>query len=225
MEKIAEKILIDTKLAEIISVRELTSSTYVLRFSRNNLEFKAGQYIVIGPEESKQKREYSIYSPETSPYLEVLIKEVDNGYVSQKLKRSKPGDIIEVEGPFGHFILNEKKIAGRKFLFIASGTGISPFHSMVKSNSQINYQLLHGVRSLEEGYDRTEYEAGNYIQCTSKDTRGEFNGRVTEYLVKNRVDPTTYCYLCGNGVMIDEVYAILEMQGVPSENIFTEIYF
>src|SRR5512145_300078 len=167
MNNIAEPIITGRKIAEILSVRELTETTYVLRFERNNFDFQAGQYIVIGPQGSKQKREYSIYSSVTSPYLEVLIKEVDDGYLSKKLKRSKPGDILEIEGPFGYFILNEKFVTERKFLFIASGTGISPFHSMIKSTPHIKYTLLHGVRNLNEGYERDFYEPGKYIQCTS----------------------------------------------------------
>lgn len=225
MENVAEKVIISKRLVEVISVRSITENTYVLRVTRNGLEFQAGQYIVIGPQGSKQKREYSIYSPVTSPYIEVLVKEVADGFVSKKLRDSKPGEIIEIEGPFGYFCLDERKIPGRKFMFIASGTGISPFHSMIGSNPHLDYKLLHGVRTYEEGYDRSFYEPGFYTQCTSRDTKGEFNGRVTEYLTKNPVNPNTYFYLCGNGAMIDEVYSILEMQGVAADNIHVEIYF
>ena len=225
MDIVEEQILAGKKLAEIISVRNLTESTYVLRFERNGMEFQAGQYIVIGPQGSKQKREYSIYSPVTSPYLEVLIKEVDEGFLSKKLKKSKPGDILEVEGPFGYFVLDENKIPERKYLFIASGTGISPFHSMIRSNPHINYVLLHGVRYQEEGYDKDVYEHGRYIQCTSKDTKGDFHGRVTEYLMRNPVDPYTHCFLCGNSAMIDDAYSILESHGVPSNHLHAEVYF
>jgi len=37
-------------------------------------------------------REYSIYSGEKDDYLEVLIKEVDNGDLSKRFKNCKPGD-------------------------------------------------------------------------------------------------------------------------------------
>lgn len=225
MSSIEQPIVTGKRIAEILSVRELTESTYVLRFARGDFDFQAGQYIVIGPQGSKQKREYSIYSSVTSPYLEVLIKEVDDGFISQKLRKCKPGDLLEVEGPFGYFILDEKKIPERKFLFIASGTGISPFHSMIKSNPHIKYTLLHGVRQLNEGYEREQYERGKYIQCTSREKGSEFYGRVTEYLKNNPVDPGIHCYLCGNSAMIDEAYTILEAHGVPSHHLHAEIYF
>jgi ferredoxin/flavodoxin---NADP+ reductase len=225
MYKTEENTIVDKKLSEVLSVRELTESTFVLRFTRNNFDFEAGQYIILSPPGSKQKREYSIYSSVTLPYLEVLVKEVDHGLVSHKLKECKPGDLIEIEGPFGHFILDEKKIPGRKFLFIASGTGISPFHSMIRSNPHLSYTLLHGVKNIEEGYEKKDYEPDQYIQCTSRDPQGRFYGRVTDYLRKYPVNPNNFCYLCGNSAMIDEAYSILQSQGMPSEHIFTEIYF
>ena len=225
MENIINPVITGKMLSTVLNIRNLTDSTYILRFERNGLEFQAGQYIVLGPRGSKQKREYSIYSSVTSPYLEVLIKEVEDGFISKKLKNINPGETIEIEGPFGYFVIDEKRIPERKYLFVASGTGISPFHSIIRSNPHINYKLLHGVRHLNEAYDRNLYGSGRYIQCTSRETGSEFLGRVTDYLRKNPVDPDLYCYLCGNSAMVDEVYALLQDQGVPTNRIHAEIYF
>lgn len=225
MNPIEEPTLTGKKNAAIISVRKLTESSYILRFERNHLIFQPGQYLVIGPKDKKQKREYSIYSANTSPYLEVLIKAVDDGFISRELKNSKPGDILEIEGPFGYFVLDEKRIPDRQFLFIASGTGISPFHSIIKSNPHIKYTLLHGVRKINEGYERDQYEPGQYIQCTSREKGSEYYGRVTDYLKKNPIDPNSHCYLCGNSAMIDEAFSILEKQGIPAHHLHAEVYF
>jgi len=216
---------IQKKVATVLEVRDLTESTYVLRFERVGLDFKPGQYIVVGLPGSREKREYSIYSSAIVPYLEVLIKEVDTGDVSKKLKRVKPGDKVEVEGPFGYFVLEGHKLATNDFLFIASGTGISPFHSFVKSYPQLNYTLLHGVRNISEGYEKLEYEKNHHILCTSRDERGDFQGRVTDYIKTHPVDPLTLCYLCGNSEMVDDAYKILEKQGVPPAHLHAEIYF
>ena len=225
MENIVEKKTINQHLCEVISVRFLTESTYVLRFYRNEFNFQAGQYLVLGIPDTKQKREYSIYSSVNSPYLEVLIKEVENGFLSKKFQNLKAGDFVQIEGPFGYFVLDERKIPERKFLFIASGTGISPFHSMVLSNLHLNYILLHGVKTGNEGYDREIYTKGSYIQCTSRDTSGEFSGRVTDYLIHNPVSKNTWVYLCGNSAMIDDAYSLLEQQGIPSNYLHAEVYF
>lgn len=190
--------LITTKIqSEITNVRFLTESTYILRFDRHGLEFYPGQYIVIGLQNNKQRREYSIYSPVDVPYLEVLIKEVDTGYLSKKLKHGQPGEIIEIEGPFGYFVLDERRIPERNFVFISSGTGISPFHSMILSYPHLNYLLLHGVRMGNEGYERSAYQKGRYIQCTSKEPVGEYHGRVTDYLMRHPVDVNHWVYYAG----------------------------
>ena len=216
---------IQKRISTVLEVRSLTESTYVLRFERMGLEFKPGQYIVVGTPGSRERREYSIYSSAISPFLEVLVKEVDNGEVSRKLKRLKPGDQLEVEGPFGYFVLDGHKVQNNEFLFIASGTGISPFHSMITSYPQLNYRLLHGVRHVNEAYEKAEYEKNRHILCTSRDEQGDFHGRVTEYLKKHPVSPLTLCFLCGNSEMVDDAYKILERQGVPPAHLHAEIYF
>lgn len=216
---------IQKKVCTVLEVRNLTESTYVLRFERMGMEFKPGQYLVLGLPGSREKREYSIYSSFLASYLEVLIKEVDQGDVSKRLKKLAPGDKLEVEGPFGYFVLEGHKIEKNNFLFIASGTGISPFHSMIISYPQLKYQLLHGVRHINEAYEKSTYNMRNHILCTSRDDRGDFHGRVTDYLKKHPVDPLTLCFLCGNSQMVDDAYKILENQGVPPAHLHAEIYF
>ena len=54
---------------------------------------------------NNQVREYSIYSTEQDTSLEVLIKEVDNGLVSRQLRKLIPGELLEVDGPFGYFTI------------------------------------------------------------------------------------------------------------------------
>lgn len=206
-------------------IRHLTPSAYVLRFDRNNMEFIAGQHLSVGVTGDPQAREYSIYSSVNDPYLEILIKEVDEGIVSKRLKKVKPGEHLRVTGPMGFFKLEESKIDGQKHLFVGTGTGISPFHSYIKSYSNLDYQLVHGVRFANEAYERVEYDQKRYTLCTSRDHKGNFNGRTTDYLRSQTIDKDTQVYLCGNCDMIFEVYDILTDKGVPTENIHTEVYF
>ena len=213
------------KQHKVLEVRDLTPSTYVVRMEKNGFKFKTGQYITLGKTDSIDRREYSIYSSENDKYLEVLIKEVDQGLVSKQLKKCKPGEQLDVDGPFGHFSLNQEEIPTKKFIFIATGTGISPIHSFIQTHPEIDYTLLHGVREGIEAYERGSYEKGQYILCTSRDQSGDFHGRVTDYLKQNPVDPDSVCYLCGNCHMIYEVYDILEKQGISLGPVHTEVYF
>lgn len=207
------------------SVTHLTESTYILRFDRNDMKFTPGQHLTLGMMEDKQLREYSIYSPNNVDYLEVLVKEVEEGHVSKRLKYLKEGQAVNVEGPFGFFTIDSSKVSSHKFLFIASGTGIAPFHSIIESTPNINYTILHGVKYGEEQYESDKYPDGRYIGCTSRDREGAFNGRVTDYLRENDIDSNTLVYLCGNYEMIHEVYDILTNKGLSPDNIRTEVYF
>jgi len=219
-----ENISIDTPY-RIQQVRNLTDTAYVLRFDRHDMKFIAGQHLTLGIPGENQVREYSIYSPSNVPYLEVLIKEVDKGTVSKKLHKMKPGNFLNVEGPFGFFMLNEEKLQTGKFLFIGTGTGIAPFHSIAGTYPNLNYKLLHGVRTIDEAYEKEFYSSEKHIVCTSRDSKGNFHGRVTDYLRNNKTDKDTLVYLCGNCDMIYEVYDLLTAQGLPSDQIRTEVYF
>lgn len=212
-------------LHQVISVRMLTSMAYVLRIERKGLAFKAGQHLLLARKGNIESREYSVYSAESDGFFEVLVKEVDDGLVSKQLKQLNAGDKVKLEGPLGFFTLESATFANGKFLFIATGTGISPFHSFVKSYPNIDYRLLHGVRYSNEAYDRQDYEASRHILCTTGDQGGNFYGRVTDYLRKNPVPKETHCFLCGNFNMIHEAFEILEQQGVPSTNVHAEVYF
>jgi len=206
-------------------VRDLNSGTYVLRMNRGDIDFQTGQYVSVGVKGDLNMREYSVYSAPGEDFLEILVKEVEHGLVSRRLRKLQPGDLVTVEGPFGFFLIDDEWIASRKFYFIATGTGISPFHSFVKSYPNINYTLLHGVRTPDERYDADIFAADRYISCVSREDGGTFRGRVTEYLRQNPPESDALFYLCGNCDMIYESFDILTGQGVESTQLFAEVYF
>ncbi len=222
---ITPEVRVDTSFYKIVEIRSLTEHTFVLSLPKSRFSYVAGQHISLSIHGDYQSREYSIYSAEDADNLEVLVKEVDGGYFSPKLKHLKAGDRVEVHGPFGKFGLDKKKLNTHKHVFIASGTGIAPFHSMVKSNPGLNYQLIHGVRFAEEGYEKHEYDENAYVLCTTRDEKGNFKGRVTDYLKKANFDKNTCFYLCGNSDMIFDSVEILSDKGFGREDINVEVYF
>jgi len=213
------------KKHKVKEVRNLTDSSFVVRLERNGMQFQTGQFVLVGTNGAVDRREYSIYSGENEDYLEVLIREVDGGKVSAKLKKLKAGDNVDVDGPFGFFKFDPKTFQSPKFLFVATGTGISPFHGFVKTYSDLNYQMVHGVRLAEEAYDHADFCADRIVLCTSGDNKGNFEGRVTAFLKEQEIDAETNCFLCGNSEMICEVFDILTGKGVPTSNIYSEVYF
>ena len=213
------------KKHKVISVRNLTDLTFVIRLERNNLQFQTGQFVILTYQNSSAKREYSVYSGENDDYLEVLVREIEGGKVSGRLKKVKPGTEIEVEGPFGFFKFDPEKFASKKFLFVATGTGISPFHSFVRTYAELDYQLIHGVRYKTESYEHADYKAERIKLCLSGESGGDFMGRVTDYLWTQKFDSETNCFLCGNSEMIYEAFDILTGKGIPVSNIYSEVYF
>ncbi|MBW8333677.1 MAG: oxidoreductase [Prolixibacteraceae bacterium] len=209
----------------VLEIINLTPETFILRLDRHGLQFEPGQYVVIRIPDEKKGREYSIFSSTNDEYLDFLIREIPAGEFSRYLRHLTPGSELDLEGPKGYFILNEKTKQGHPTLMIASGTGISPFHSYVKSYPALNYSVLHGVHFADEAYGREAFNPEKYVLCTSRLDQGDYFGRVTYYLKENAVDPDTICYLCGNSEMIEEVTAILEKYGLPPENIRTEVFF
>ena len=133
----------------LLGRRDLSPSAYVLRIERGALRFTPGQYVTVGAAGDVETREYSVYSGVRDPCLEVLIKEVPDGSVSRRLRRLPAGSPLDVEGPFGFFTVASEHARG-PLLFVASGTGIAPFHAMARSDPALDYLLLHGVRTLDD---------------------------------------------------------------------------
>jgi ferredoxin--NADP+ reductase/benzoate/toluate 1,2-dioxygenase reductase subunit len=189
------------------------------------MEFEAGQYISLGLPGTAEKREYSIYSGMQEDYLEVLVKEINDGVVSKQLKQLRPGARAEMDGPFGFFTPGMDQRSGQELVFIASGTGIAPFHSFIKSYPSINYNLIHGVKFGDEAYDSDAYEDNRYILCTSRDNKGNYSGRVSDYLARAALNPDADYFLCGNSNMIHDAYDILKLNSVDAGRINAEVYF
>ncbi len=223
--EVKEDIKIDQRFYKVEEIRMLTEDTFVISFPKSRFKFKAGQHLAVAVRNVFQKREYSIYSEENSEKLEILVKEVLEGHLTPKLKSLKVGDLVEVNGPFGRFRIDENKIGKSKFVFIASGTGISPFHSMIKSYPELDYQLIHGVRYGDEAYESYHYDKDRYVLCTSGDKTGNVHGRLTEYLKKSEFEEGTQFYLCGNSNMIFDALEILFAKGVTRDQIHNEVYF
>jgi ferredoxin/flavodoxin---NADP+ reductase len=219
------------RIHRVLHLRTLSPATFVLRFSREGLDFRAGQWVNLGLPGARDQREYSMYSSPHDDFLEVLVREIPSGAVSGALHRRRPGDELEVDGPHGSFCLVEGSREQPGFLLLATGAGISPFHSFVRSAPGLDYQLVHGVRSRQELYDRDAFDAARLLPCISRDgpatggATAAYAGRLTAWLAAHPADPSRYCYMCGNSDMIYEAYALLRRQGVHPSRIFAEVYF
>jgi len=211
---------------KVLNIRDLSPSTYILRLERKKLNFKPGQCFNLGLKGSGINREYSIYSGVDDSYLEFLIKEVKRGSVSPALRKVKPGDEVTLHGPYGAFTISSDKAKKTLFTFIATGTGIAPFHSFVRTYPDLDYRIINGVRTAEERYEYNDYDRKRLTTCVTRDDCWSgFKGRVTDYLQQHYIDPTQIYFLCGNQGMIQKGYDLLRVKGVSGDQIFTEAFF
>ena len=210
---------------KVLEIDRLTENTFRLRAERPDVTIRAGQCFNVGVPGAGVNREYSMYSSADAPYLDFLVKEVEGGLVSPALSGLKIGNMVEIDGPYGEFCLKQPINPDQHYLFLATGTGIAPFHSFVETFPNLNYTLLHGIRNPNEQYHASDYQSGRYIPCISKNAEGLPSYRLTEYLIKNPANPTSIVYLCGNRNMIIDAFEILRNQGVPGNNLYTEVFF
>ena len=215
---------------KILSMRNISEKTWVMRIERNGMEFTPGQYISIGPAGMVDMREYSLYSSPQKDYLEILFRAIDDGYVSLLLADMEEGQKVAVDGPFGEFVL-PINYTEKNLLFVATGTGISPFHSFVESYPDLHYLLLHGCRTRGDQYDAQLYSP--YLPCVSREhplkegarRKQCFYGRVTDYINRESDLSPDQIFICGNSDMIYDVMKIFRNRGYHREQLHGEVYF
>ncbi|MDA3892658.1 MAG: FAD-binding oxidoreductase [Salinivirgaceae bacterium] len=210
---------------KIEKISHLNDSTFILQIERRDLKFTPGQHLVVGKKDDKEFRQYSLYNGINDDYFQILVKEVENGLVTPKLKNLKEGDEVEINGPMGYFTLSESTRKNLPVVMIATGTGIAPFKSFVVSYPELDYKLIHGVRTAEEAYDKELYAKDKYILCTTRDDKGTVKGRVTDYISTKTFHKDTQFYLCGNSEMIFDAMEILKEKGFSANQMFAEVYF
>lgn len=164
-----------------------------------------------------------MYSSASDPYLEFLIRRVPDGLVSSALSSLQRDDEVEIGGPYGDFCLDLNAVATTHFVFIASGTGVAPFHSFVKTFPQLSYHLYYGVRYESDVVDVEDYSPSSTTLCVSRSSSSP--ERVTDRLREDQLDVEAMYYLCGNRQMITDVISLLRQRGIPGGHIYTETFF
>lgn len=211
-------------MTKVLANEQLTPDAFRLRLKKGDFQFIPGQNVSIGPYLRYEKnRDYTLCSSPTDDYLEFLIKEVKAGEISLYLKKLKPGDKVEIVGPYGDFFVFDKP--GMNHLFVATGVGIGPFLSFIKTYPKLNYKVIHGIRNKEDRILAEGITQEKYTSCITRDNSGDFKGRVTNYIERYGIKKNTLCYICGNPYMTKQIHSLLIKKGLPINNIFTEAYY
>ena len=114
------------------AVRIVNDDLFELVVAKNGMEFSPGDCVAIYTADDKS-RPYSIASGSNDEDLCFIVRKMDGGEVSPWLMARRPGDLIRITPPFGWFRPGQDS-DDTPFVFLATGTGIAPFLSYIKTS-------------------------------------------------------------------------------------------
>ncbi|MFB6299471.1 MAG: FAD-binding oxidoreductase [Halobacteriales archaeon] len=107
------------------------------------VEFVAGQYISIRYRGTT--RPYSVANSPTTGDIEFCIRRVSGGQLTSELAESlSVGDTVTLRGPYGDFVMEPP--SHRDLVFLATGTGVAPFRSMIDYCFEMGRDSHHGEK-------------------------------------------------------------------------------
>jgi glycine betaine catabolism B len=234
--------VMDLRVNQVI--RE-TVSTKTLRLVSSDgylPPFQAGQYIALylDIDGIRTGRPYSISSaPNQTGYYDITVRRMNDGLVSNYLMdRVKAGDMIQSSGPEGRFAYNPL-IYDKTLVFIAGGSGITPFMSMIREiagrgldrevfmfygNRTEEDVIFHSeLKELSGWFDNIHYiPVIQYPEGGYKGHAGFISGKIILNEIKD-ISKKTFM-LCGPQALYDFCVPELTKIGVPPKKIHREIY-
>lgn len=208
----------------ITKVMEIAPNVYVLSFPKTD-DFRPGQMLALALKSTDQARLYSIASGKDDADYRILFNIMHKGFLTPRLSKVNPGDHLFISKPFGSFYgtMNPD-------WWIAAGTGIAPFISMLESGMGENKTLIHGGRAANSFYYSETFRKklkDNYLKCSSLERKeGFYQGRITSFLRKTeKLNPDGKYFVCGSSEFVVDVRDILISRAIPYQQIIAEIYF
>lgn len=210
-------------------------------------QYTQGQYLTLRAtvDGEEVRRSYSICAAVQDRQLRVAIKRVAGGVFSNwAAEHLKPGASIDVMPPQGNFHVPLQPDAVRHIVAFASGSGITPVLSIVKSTllaePGTSVTLVYGNRSSagvmfkDELEDLKDSYMGrlNLVWVMSRESQDIdlFNGRI-DYdkccqLLTHWIDPQGIdaVFICGPEDMMQATSRALQDKGVATERIKTELF-
>ena len=214
------------------------------------LDFVPGQFIQVHfryADGTPAKRSYSlatIHDHALGPgeAVEIAVSYVPGGAATALFESLPEGGHVEASGPFGRFCLMPGDRNAR-YLLIATGTGVTPYRSMLPqlqslmAERGVEVVLLQGARTPAELLYGDEFRAFadahpefRYVPCLSRELPPDphpdvRHGYVQQHLGAFAPDAAhDIAYLCGNPDMVDACFEALKGFGLPVPQIRREKY-
>jgi len=222
-----------------------------VKFDGEPTPFEPGQYMTIGvyADGKLVQRPYSVASAPRDAGedgYEFYVRLVPIPRFTSLLWRLPVGHGMRMIGPKGKFVLEADD--DRTHLFVATGTGIAPFISMIRETMAEGHPrktvVLHGCsyveelgyRDLLEGWERDGTYPVQYVPTISRpgDPRNAgWSGRTgrAESVVASVCHDLglrperTVVYICGNPEMILNVERVLMDRDFPEFHVKKELYW
>jgi ferredoxin--NADP+ reductase len=169
----------------VTKVIHWTDWLFSFRVARpKNFRFQSGEFVMIGLPKSDGKpllRAYSIASPSWDDELEFYSIIIPNGPLTSQLQHISIGDNLILNPKATGTLVLDSLLSGKRLFMFASGTGISPFVSLIrdpeiyeKFEQIILFHTCRGVKDLNYGK--------SIVETISKDSLiGECADRVFYY--------------------------------------------
>jgi ferredoxin-NADP reductase len=230
------------RLARSVALSEQTKHLEFEVAGLRRFGFVAGQWLSLKtnkPDGEEITRAYSIASPPGDDNRFALcLNRVQDGFMSNFLCDIEEGQEVRCQGPFGDFILRPPL---RDTIFIATGTGIAPFRSMLHwlladpaRHQDKQFWLVFGNRTEKDIYYHMEFLSlashhanFHYLPTLSRggpEWQG-LRGYVQEHvpgIVQRRAD--MHAYICGLDKMIKADRELLKGLGWDRKSILYEKY-
>lgn len=227
--------------------QNITHNVLQLTFKREDgeaLAYIPGQFITIHFEHEGEtlRRSYSIANPpRENAEIDIAAAHFPGGPGTEYLFSLKPGDKVTTTGPFGRLILREEQ--PKRYILVATGTGITPFCTMLPELArrieeegahvdvllgvQRRQDLLYGADLMRFAHAHTQFTFHACYSREESECEGdhECKGYVQTQLETLNVNPETdVVYLCGNPSMIDDVFNYLKEKAFSPAQIRREKY-
>lgn len=235
---------------KVAEIRKETEDTVTLCFKQPGLKkikYIAGQYLTLIFRINGRRyiRPYSFSScPGVDAYLEVTVKRVENGLVSNHINDMvKVGDSIEVMPPMGDFIFEQNDNITDVY-FWGVGSGITPLISIIKhilnSTEDINVHLNYGNRNHETTIFKDQIEAlkTQYVErliiryfhtklVIDEENPYLIQGRINQekalFILNGQIAPENCAhYICGPAGLKESVKNAIQSKYGTLTNVFSE---
>lgn len=223
---------------KVVSQHHWTPRLLSLRIEAEPIAFEAGQFIKVGlqVDGAMLARAYSFANaPNERPY-EFHYNTVPSGLLTQRLAQLQAGDTVWMSPhAAGFLVLSEVPVARNLWLF-ATGTGIAPFLSILRSDTVWKrferVVLVEAVRSADALVYRGLFEQlkqahpgcfGCVTFVSREDVPGTLTGRIPQAVLDGRLETaagmelsaeSSQVMICGNPEMVVDSMQALAQRGM-----------